>query len=190
MWLCRHGSQKAITFRCWGQTSSRLLTQHCLAKTSSHHITGWEIQVPGVTPSTVCLKRHLTQEVQIKPQSSNTTKKEKADTNKSLFLSLIFFFLFMYNHIRCSCKCDFQISGLLLCAYLNLISAPDRRKPYTWLFLFQSEDIKHPNSLIKDLRHKLHNIHASNVFFFPHLIQTLMIKRYQKSVKRDKPSYP
>lgn len=58
----------------------------------------------------------------------------------------------------------------------------------TLIFLFELEDIKHPNSLIEDLRHKLHNIRASNVF--SHLIQTLMIKSYQKSVKGDKPSYP
>lgn len=34
----------------------------------------------------------------------------------------------------------------------------------TLIFLFELGDIKHPNSLIKDLRHKLHNICASNVF--------------------------
>lgn len=34
----------------------------------------------------------------------------------------------------------------------------------TLIFFFELGDIKHPNSLIKDLRHKLHNICASNVF--------------------------
>lgn len=92
---------------------------------------------------------------------------------------------FIYTCIKCSWKCDFQISRFLLHAHLTLISAAVHK---TLIFLFELEDIKHPNSLIKDLRHKLRNIHASNVF--SHLIQTLMIKGYQKSVKGDKPSYP